>query len=227
VRLHLFATTLILIVAASNVQGQQSIADEALNKFSLINIGGHFSSHTVRHWKSMRDDGITKQDKDFSCGAAALATLLNGFYGQSLTEESILKALDKGDKSASFEDMAKAMSQFGFRATGYATNYEQLSQLKRPVVVYLKHEKNDHFSVIRGIDKDSVWLADSSLGNRRYTKSQFLEMWDTRDDQILKGKFLAIFPNNSTTIKTADTFFTNHVVMVNKLSEITLKMVIR
>jgi uncharacterized protein len=118
----------------------------------------------------LRDDKVVKQDKDFYCGAAALATLLNGFYGQSLTEEMLLKALDKGDNSASFEDMAKALPRFGFRAVGYASNYEQLSRLKRPVVVYLKHEKNDHFSVIRAIDAQSVWLADSSLGNRRYSK---------------------------------------------------------
>jgi uncharacterized protein len=163
---------LFLFAHLGNVHAQSTtqVTDETHTQFSLSTGSGHPSNHTVRHWKSLRDDKVVKQDKDFYCGAAALATLLNGFYGQSLTEEMLLKALDKGDNSASFEDMAKALPRFGFRAVGYASNYEQLSRLKRPVVVYLKHEKNDHFSVIRAIDAQSVWLADSSLGNRRYSK---------------------------------------------------------
>ena len=36
----------------------------------------------VRSWKAMRDQGIVKQDLDYSCGAASIATLLNQQYGQ-------------------------------------------------------------------------------------------------------------------------------------------------
>ena len=70
----------------------------------------------VKSWKSLRDARIVKQDKDFSCGSASLATLLNEFYGQSVTEEQLLKAMDKGDLRASFDDMQRALPQFGFRA---------------------------------------------------------------------------------------------------------------
>lgn len=157
-------------------------------------------------WKALRDARIVKQDKDYSCGAASMATLLNEFYHQSLTEEVLLKAMDKGDGRASFDDMAKILPQFGFRGAGYALSFAQLAKLKIPTIVYLKHRKDDHFSVLRGIDKNTVWLADSSLGNRTYSKSQFLEMWDTRDDQVLKGKILAILPN--TKVKKSADFFT-------------------
>ncbi len=217
-----------LIVTAFGVSNAQGVSDESHTHLTINHNHGAATNHSVRHWKSLRDDKVVKQDKDFSCGAAALATLLNGFYGQSLTEDVLLKALDKGDNSASFEDMVKAMPQFGFRAVGYATNYEQLSKLKRPVVVYLKHEKNDHFSVIRGIDANSVWLADSSLGNRRYSKDQFLAMWDTRGNEALKGKFLAVLPsNNDSELKIDTTYFTNAVTMSAPFSEATLKMVFR
>lgn len=73
-------------------------------------------------------------------------------------------------------------------------------------IVYLKYRKDDHFSVLRGIDKNTVWLADPSLGNRTYSKFQFLDMWDTRNDKVLKGKILAILPN--TKIKKSVDFFT-------------------
>lgn len=176
--------------------------------FSTHSLTGHI---LVKSWKTLRDKNIVKQDLDYSCSAASLATLLNEFYGQSVTEEALLKAMDKGDLRASFEDMQRALPQFGFKAKGFAATYEQLTKLKVPVVVYLKHRKDDHFSVLRGIDKNTVWLADPSLGNRTYSREQFLEMWETRkDDQAnaeLKGKFLAVLPAKAD-IAALDNFFT-------------------
>ncbi len=106
----------------------------------------------IQNWKNLRDARVVKQDLDYSCGAASLATLLNEFYGQSVTEEVLLKAMEKDDLRASFEDMQKALPRFGFKAQGFA-----------------------------------AWLADPSLGNRSYSKAQFLEMWQTRS--IVDPKF--------------------------------------
>lgn len=164
----------------------------------------------IKNWKSLRDAQVVKQDLDYSCGAASLATLLNYFYGQDLTEEALLKAMDKGDGRASFDDMAKALPKFGFRAQGFAASWDQLTRLKTPVIVYVKHRKNDHFSVLRGINQDAVWLADPSLGNRTYSRHQFLTMWQTRQDSEnadLAGKFLAVLPMQADA-KQTDIFFT-------------------
>lgn len=128
----------------------------------------------VQSWKAQRDFGIVKQDLDFSCGAASVATLLNNFYGQNLTEEEVLNKMDKTQMRASFEDMQKIMPDLGFEAKGYALPFEQLVQLKIPVIVYLKYRKTDHFSVLRGINNDTVWLADPSLGHVSMSKAQFL-----------------------------------------------------
>jgi uncharacterized protein len=70
------------------------------------------------------------------------------------------------------------------------------------VLVYVKHRKSDHFSVLRGINQHTVWLADPSQGNRTYSKHQFLAMWETRpntheQNAHLAGKFLAILPKNT------------------------------
>ena len=165
----------------------------------------------IQSWKTLRDARVVKQDLDYSCSAASLATLLNEFYGQNVTEEALLKAMDKGDLRASFEDMQRALPQFGFKAQGFAATYEQLTKLKMPIVVYLKFRKNDHFSVLRGINNNTVWLADPSLGNRTYSKAQFLEMWETRTDKQdnanLKGKILAVLPIKPE-ITTKNDFFT-------------------
>jgi predicted double-glycine peptidase len=149
---------------------------------------------TTQTWKSRRDAQVVKQNEDFSCGAASLATLLNGYYGQSLTESQILKDMNKPDMMANFEDMARVVNGYGFKAGGVALSYEQLSKLTVPVVVYLQVKGNDHFSVLRGISPTHVQLADPSMGNRIFSKAQFQEMWETRSDAQLKGKILLVLP---------------------------------
>jgi predicted double-glycine peptidase len=163
----------------------------------------------VKSWKTLRDGRIIKQNLDFSCGAASLATLLASYYGQDITETALLIAMDKGNGRASFDDMARGLTQFGFRAQGFAASWEQLTRLKMPVVVYVKHDKDDHFTVLRGINNKMVWLADPSVGNRTYSREQFLAMWQTRvgADDGLAGKFLAILPANPN-ITSLNDFFT-------------------
>lgn len=162
----------------------------------------------VQSWKERRDFNIVKQDLDFSCGAASVATLLNNFYGQKLTEEEVLEKLDKEQMRASFEDMRRIMPDLGFEAKGYALSFEQLAQLKIPVIVYLKYRKDDHFSVLRGVDGNTVLLADPSLGHVSMSRAQFLEAWQTREGN-LAGKILAVIPKKAETISNK-LFFTHH-----------------
>ena len=154
-----------------------------------------YGKASVQSWKARRDFDIVKQDLDYSCGAASVATLLNNFYGQKLTEEEVLKKLDKEQMRASFEDMQRIMPELGFEAKGYALSFEQLAQLKIPVIVYLKYRKDDHFSVLRGISKDTVLLADPSLGHISMSREQFLKAWKTRGGN-LEGKILAVLPKD-------------------------------
>lgn len=154
----------------------------------------------IQSWKSQRDLGIVKQDLDFSCGAASVATLLNNFYGKNYSEAGILDKMDKTQMRASFDDMQHIMPELGFEAKGYALPFEQLAQLKIPVIVYLKYRKNDHFSVLNGINGETVLLADPSLGHVSMSKAQFLNAWKTRDGEM-EGKILAIVPKNADFVK--------------------------
>lgn len=89
-----------------------------------------------------------------------------------------------------------------------ATELNPASHGKVPVILYVKHRANDHFTVLRGIDADTVWLADPSLGNRTYSRAQFLKMWETRTGNVdgLAGKFLAVLPVNSQSPGESDFF---------------------
>ena len=173
-------------------------------QLSTLSANGEVTSQS---WKALRDAKIVKQAQDFSCGAASLATLLNGFYGLTLTEAKILKDMNKTDMMANFDDMARVVNRYGFKAGGMALSYGQLVKLTVPVVVYLQIRGEDHFSVLKGISATHVHLADPSLGNRIFSKAQFLAMWETRDDEKLKGKILLILPQDAKTMTSVTDYF--------------------
>lgn len=162
----------------------------------------------VRSWKALRDQKIVKQDLDYSCGAASLATILNSYYGKQVSEAELLKAMNKADGMASFADMAAVLTQYGFKGVGMALSFEQLAKLKMPAVVYLRHRGDDHFSVLRGVNSEGhVHLGDPSWGNRIFAKNKFLAMWETRDDDVLKGKILLVVPIESGIVEPSKDFF--------------------
>lgn len=152
--------------------------------------GRPLRSSGLRTWKAIRDAGVVRQAFDYSCGSAALATLLVG-AGQRTTEPEILKiVLDGLDEQARARTMAdgltlldlkRAAEQLGFRADGYRVAPELLSRLDRPVIVYIEPYGYRHFAVLRGIRADRVFLADPAHGNVRMPIWRFLDMWKDRN----------------------------------------------
>lgn len=151
----------------------------------------------VKNWEQLRYEGVIKQKFDFSCSAASIATLLNGYYGKNITEEDVLKQMNIQGSKASFDDMARVLDSFGFYGIGVALSFEQLTQLKIPAIIFTKHRKTEHFSVITGVNDKYIRVADPSLGNVHYAKNQFLQMWETRQHELLKGKVLIILPKKN------------------------------
>jgi hypothetical protein len=69
----------------------------------------------VQSWKTLRDKRVVKQDLDYSCGAASIATLLSEYYRRPTTELEVLKLLAKGGNRASFADMQRILPALGFK----------------------------------------------------------------------------------------------------------------
>jgi predicted double-glycine peptidase len=160
----------------------------------------------LQDWRTLRDLGVHKQDLDYSCGAASLATLLEGYFGIETTEQAVLQRLPLHQGRTSFADLATvARADYGLRAAGFALNFAQLRQLARPVLLYLKVRGQDHFSVLRGIDASgAVWLADPSWGNRLLTRTQFETIWYTRPAGPHPGKILLLGGASDTTAIRSD-----------------------
>lgn len=190
---------------------------QVVNANAHINYWSSVGSLPVKTWKQLRDADLEKQDLDYSCGSAATATILRSFYGSEVFEKDILDEVTGigDDGTASFSDLQQAVTKFGFKAVGISANFEKLKTIKIPAVVYLRYRNKDHFSVIRGINKQGVvWLGDPSWGNRKFSEQQFKAMWETREDNDLKGKLLLIIPANKSTASLNQDFF--HPPIVNK-----------
>lgn len=154
-------TSLGLIVALTGGFAASATAQAVLTSPQLATVV------PVKSWKALRDERVVKQDLDYSCGAASLATILEAFYGKAITEEQILKDMATEDAAASFEDMAKVLAKYGFKGVGVALGFEQLQQLKIPAVVYLRYRGDDHFSVLRGVSQ----LAGAAVRMKRLAPS--------------------------------------------------------
>jgi predicted double-glycine peptidase len=155
---------------------------------TTVNIGnGNRIFTPLQSIKAMRDQGVVKQGYDYSCAAAALATLLTYGLDDPLTEEIILRlileplAKDQEQlrkkQGLSLADLQSVVLARGHKAQGFRLLPEYLPKLKGPVIVFIKPRGYEHFAVLKGIRNDRVYLADPSLGNVRMPVYQFLDMW--------------------------------------------------
>lgn len=140
----------------------------------------------VETFKERRLRRVVRQSEDFSCGAAALATILQYYYGQPVTErEAILGMFKAGDRGKirqfgfSLLDMKKFTEELHLKAMGYKImDIDKLKELQIPVIALIDTQRYMHFVVIRKVSDDYVYLSDPSWGNRRMKLSDFGKVWN-------------------------------------------------
>jgi uncharacterized protein len=151
--------------------------------------------------KDRRDENVVKQRFDFSCGAAALATLLHHGFGETVTEREILiqlfDLLSEEEKTVarstgfSLLHLQRVAQARGYNAQGFRLEPGQLPKLNGPVLVFIEPRGYKHFAVLRGLRGDRVHLADPSRGNIRMPAYAFLQDWLQPDD---KGIIFVVEP---------------------------------
>lgn len=126
-----------------------------------------------------------KQQYDYSCGSAALATLLNYHLGESLTERQVISGmLNYGNKEMiirrrafSFLDMKRFVDALGYSGAGYKADISDLKDLDIPGIVPIKLFGYRHFTVFRGVHDGHIFLSDPWKGNISFTEKEFLKSW--------------------------------------------------
>jgi len=132
-----------------------------------------------------RFETVIRQQYDFSCGSAALATLLRYHYGEPQTEQTaFLGMFREGDQQQirrlgfSLLDMKRYLAGRNVPSDGYRVTMEQIASARIPGIALIDFNGYKHFVVVKGIDGDSVVLGDPSLGLRRQSIKAFVKQWN-------------------------------------------------
>ena len=146
---------------------------------------GGYSEVPVMSWWQIPFRSVIRQQYDFSCGSAAIATLLNYHYGHPMDERRSFQAMWRvGDREAirkqgfSLADMRALLISEWFRSEGFKLDIKQLGQLKRPVIVLMDLEGFKHFVVVKGMQDGQVLTGDPMLGIVKYDAKDFERYWN-------------------------------------------------
>ncbi len=155
----------------------------------------------VTTFKEFKERRVVKQRYDFSCGAAALATLLREYYGLPVTEEGIVIYIvhRRGEEEAvrrykekkgfSLLDLKMAAASIQFRCAAYSEmTLADLLELDAPVIVPIRTREYDHFVIFRGLRDDRVYLTDPVSGNMTMKATNFLAVWKDGVGMVLKSR---------------------------------------
>ena len=148
---------------------------------------GHLTQRYVESWQDLQSKNVVMQQRDYSCGAAALATILRYGWGEDVDEADTLRALNQLLSPAEIEDRIQhGFTMYDLRRLAYALGYEtavgrltldDLAGTKIPLLVAIRLKKIDHFVVVRGIADGRVYLADPIRGNLRVPATEFQSQW--------------------------------------------------
>lgn len=146
--------------------------------------GGNLSVR-VKSVKELRFRTVIKQQYDFSCGSAALATLLAYHYEDRVSEQDIFKEMfDRGNQEKirregfSLLDIKNYLGDRGYRADGFRTSLDKLASIGVPAIVLINHNGYRHFVVVKGISQKEVLLGDPAAGLKRIARADFEPMWN-------------------------------------------------
>jgi len=159
-----------------------------------IQSGGAFSVPVVS-MKEQRFQKTIHQQYDFSCGSAALATLLTHHYNFPVSEQEVFREMfTRGDQAKikkegfSLLDIKNYLATRGFDADGYVAEIDKLSVAGVPAIVLVKEQGYYHFVVVKGLRDGRVLIGDPSSGTKVIPKTQFTEMWANKILFVIKNK---------------------------------------
>lgn len=128
---------------------------------------------------------VTRQHYDFSCGSAALATLLHYHYGDLQNEQTIFVGMWKeGDREQikrlgfSLLDMKRYLNARGIKAEGYAVTLQDIEKTGIPGIALIETRGYKHFVVVKGVEGGQVLVGDPSVGIRLISAKQFSSIWN-------------------------------------------------
>ncbi len=161
----------------------------------LTNVSGAWYSVPVTTLKEARFKQTVRQKEDFSCGSAAIATLLTYHYNRSVTERDVLEAMFVRGNQAKIKregfsllDMKVYLENLGYKANGFTAPLEKLIETTTPAIVLVRENGYNHFVVVKGISGNKVLVGDPAIGTRVVAREKFNTIWTNGIVFVIHGK---------------------------------------
>jgi len=173
------ATPLLLAAA---MLGLASAPARAQAMFNII--GGVYSA-PVTSLRDMPFRTVIRQQYDYSCGSAALATLLRYHYGRAVNEAQVFQVMYvMGDQAKirqvgfSLLDMKTYLQSIGLSGLGYRESLQDLEASRAPAIAVIRVGAYQHFVVLKGVAAGKVLVGDPALGLKAYPLAEFAKVWN-------------------------------------------------
>ena len=135
--------------------------------------------------KEARFRNTVRQKYDFSCGSAAVATLLTYQYGYPIDEQAAFDVMythgDRvkiGKEGFSLLDIKRFLASRGFDADGFDVPLQKLDEEGIPAIVLINERGYHHFVVVKGYRNGRVLVGDPARGTRSMSRRRFDAMWN-------------------------------------------------
>ncbi|MDD4616200.1 MAG: C39 family peptidase [Alphaproteobacteria bacterium] len=139
----------------------------------------------VTSWSDLPFQTVKRQAFDFSCGSAAVATLMTYVYGIPTTEKAVFREMfERGDKGKirregfSMLDMSNYLKAHGLEAKGFRISRKVIEKHRLPFIALVNNDGYNHFVVVKTMDDGRVLVGDPSKGSTVYPKDVFSTMWN-------------------------------------------------
>ena len=172
----LFLVVLLLAVSVnSSAAAENSTLDDTAcaDNFTVLEAQGDDVTGALTHNVTVDSEGVVLQTRNYTCGPAALATVLQRL-GVNTTEDELAGLAGTTEDGTTMQGLLEASRAKGMNATGMKLN---ISELKENMIAYTINDGTGHYTVINGITNDTVKLADPSLGNIEMNIEEFTEIY--------------------------------------------------
>ena len=137
----------------------------------------------VKSYQELKNQRVIRQTYEESCGASALATLINLIDDKHFSELDLLKTMSQKElytDMVSFADLNEAVKQLNYESKSYQINKKLLDELTNiPLLVKIEEDpRYPHFVVIINHKGDFLQVLDPSHGEYISSKAEFYSVWD-------------------------------------------------
>ncbi|MDT8878865.1 C39 family peptidase [Halomonas saccharevitans] len=152
-----------------------------------VTITNRFGNFQVEA-KSLQEKGwdrVIRQEYDFSCGSAAVATLLTYHYQRDTTEAEVFETMIRAGDAEKIQrhgfsmlDMKGYLDGRGLNADGFRISLDDFIRIGVPAITMVNTGGYKHFVVVKGIDADNILVGDPAAGTLVVPREHFENLWN-------------------------------------------------